>query len=37
MFNDKEEEIIANVIVGLVTIAIIILFIFAISLKKVTD
>ncbi len=31
MFNDKEEEIIANVIVGLVTIAIIILFIFAIS------
>jgi hypothetical protein len=31
MFNDKEEEIIANVIVGLVTIAIITLFIFAIS------
>ncbi len=31
MFNDKEEEIIANVIVGLTTIALITLFIFAIS------
>ena len=31
MFNDKEEEIIAKVIVVLTTIALITLFIFAIS------
>ena len=34
MFNDREEEIVANVIVGIVTISVLTLLIIAILWKK---
>ena len=34
MFNDREEEIVANVIVGILTISVLTLLIIATLLKK---
>ena len=34
MFNDREEEIVANVIVGIVTLTVLTLLVIAILLKK---